>query len=71
MTQCWNFASYIPNLFAERWVRRAVAWKPLPARYVFGKMLQVVEILVYIIFECFCAFVVTLGALTGGEADLT
>ncbi len=30
------------NLSAERWVRRAVAWKPLPARF-----LQVVEFRVY------------------------
>ena len=30
MTQYWNFASYIANLPAERWVRRALAWQPLP-----------------------------------------
>ena len=28
--QYWNFASYITNLAAERWVRSALAWNPLP-----------------------------------------
>ena len=30
MTQYWNFASYIANLPAERWVRRTFAWQPRP-----------------------------------------
>ena len=30
MIQYWKFASYIANLPAERWVRRALAWNPLP-----------------------------------------
>ena len=30
MTQYWNFASYIANLPAERWVRRTLAWQPRP-----------------------------------------
>ena len=30
MTQYWNFAFYIANLPAERWVRRTLAWQPRP-----------------------------------------
>ena len=30
MTQYWNFACYIANFPAERRVRRALAWKPVP-----------------------------------------
>ena len=40
MTQYWNFASYIANLPAERWVRRALAWQPLPTHLSRGRPQQ-------------------------------
>ena len=40
MTQYWNFASYIANLPAERWVRRALAWQPLPTHPSRGRPQQ-------------------------------
>ena len=30
MIQYWNLASYVANLSAKCWVRRTLAWKPLP-----------------------------------------
>ena len=40
MTQYWNFVSYIANLPAERWARRALAWQPLPTHPSRGRPQQ-------------------------------
>ena len=40
MIQYWKFASYIANLSAERWVRRALAWNPLPTNRARGRRQQ-------------------------------
>ena len=40
MIQYWKFASYIANLPAKRWVRRALAWNPLPTNRSRGRPQQ-------------------------------
>lgn len=40
MIQWWNFASYVANLFARRWVRRALAWEPSNISLFGGRLQQ-------------------------------
>ena len=40
VTQYWTFASYNANLPAERWVRRALTWQPLPTHPSRGRPQQ-------------------------------
>ena len=40
MIQYWKFGSYIANLPAERWVRRALAWNPVPTYRLRGRPQQ-------------------------------
>ena len=41
MIQYWNLGSYIANLPAERWVRRALAWNPFPTNRSRGRPQQI------------------------------
>ena len=50
--QYWKFASYIANLPAERWVRRALAWNPLPTNRSRGRPQQTWDTKL----EMFCRF---------------
>ena len=52
MVQYWKFASYIANLPAERWVRRALAWNPLPTNRSRGRPQQTWDTKL----EMFCRF---------------
>ena len=52
MVQYWKFGSYIANLPAERWVRRALAWNPLPTNRSRGRPQQTWDTKL----EMFCMF---------------
>jgi len=52
MIQYWKFASYIANLSAERWVRRALAWNPLPTNRARGRRQQTWDTKL----EMFCSY---------------
>ena len=52
MVQYWKCASYIANLPAERWVRRALAWNPLPTNRSRGRPQQTWDTKL----EMFCRF---------------